>query len=61
MEIALIKDTIAFFSIHNWCCSIDTTNEHSLVVYNMINSEQKSENYLLPTEPVFNFLRQQGK
>lgn len=51
----------SFFSIHNWCCSIDTTNEHSLVVYNMINSEQKSENYLLPTEPVFNFLRQQGK
>ncbi|WP_146216811.1 hypothetical protein [Glaciecola sp. KUL10] len=50
-----------FLSIHNWCCSIDTRNEHSLIVYDMINSEQKSENYLLPTEPIFDFLRQQGK
>ncbi len=51
----------SFLSIHSWCCSIDATNEHSLIVYDMINSEQKSENYLLPTEPIFNFLRQQGK
>ena len=50
-----------FLSIHNWCCSIDTRDERSLIVYDMINSEQKSDNYLLSTEPIFNFLRQQGK
>ncbi|MFT6530439.1 MAG: hypothetical protein ACJAZB_002105 [Psychrosphaera sp.] len=50
-----------FLSIHNWCCSIDNTNEHSLIMYDMLNSEQKSENYLYPSREVFNYLRQLKK
>ncbi len=47
--------------IHNWCCSIEQSNKKpndiGLVMYDMINSEQKSDNYIVPAAPVFKKLR----
>lgn len=46
-----------YLSIHNWCCSINTEEERSLVMYDMINSEQSGPRYLVPVADVFRELR----
>jgi hypothetical protein len=54
----LNEDYSDYLVIHNWCCSIDTSGERSLIMYDMLNSEQASENYLVSTKAVFENLRQ---
>ncbi len=46
-----------YLSIHNWCCSINTEGERSLVMYDMVNSEQSGPRYLVPVRGVFSELR----
>jgi len=50
-------DLETYLVIHNWCCSIDVEKWRSLVIYDMLNSEQKGNNYFYPTAPVFIYLR----
>lgn|GEM_PF-5681922 len=50
-----------YLTVHNWCCSIDSSKPSSLIVYDMLNSETKGENYLYPTPPIFDYLRKRGK
>ena len=54
----LNEDYSDYLAIHNWCCSIDVSGERSLVMYDMLNSEQAGKNYLIPTKSVFQHLRQ---
>lgn len=54
----LNEDYSDYLAIHNWCCSIDNSGERSLVMYDMLNSGQAGENYLVPVKPVFRHLRQ---
>ena len=54
----LDEDYSDYLIIHNWCCSIDLTGSHSLILYDMLNSETSGERYLVPTEPVFQKMRQ---
>jgi hypothetical protein len=50
-----------YLVVHNWCCSIDVSEHSSLIMYDMLNSEMKGENYLYPTKPIFEYLRKRGE
>jgi hypothetical protein len=46
-----------YFDVKGWCCSLDNAGEKSFVMYDMINSEQKGKNYLVPVRATYVYLR----
>ncbi|MBN1009196.1 hypothetical protein [Amphritea pacifica] len=55
------EEYASFLSIHNWCCSISSEGERSFVMYDMLNSEQSGDRYLVPVADTFEVIRKLKK
>ena len=44
-----------------WCCAIENVNDPQLVMYDMLNSEVASKNYLVSASSIFSKLRKWSK
>lgn len=51
------EEYASYLSIHNWCCSINSDGERSFVMYDMLNSEQSGDRYLVPVAYTFEAVR----